>query len=374
MYASTTFEGTANFGCMYTLMATFSLLHLMQKDKAVFPWSLLVGFFFFLSSELSPHLPLLPFSSSSPLSSVSRSLSSSIELLRKEQAWISKRTFKRVSAPGKSERDSPVNVNKENKLTSSSSSVSLGRRCVSSFVDRDTRHTEGLFHLEGRRSEIQQKTNDAVPVQNKSLHVPCDRSVVREGRVYRHSFSTKVSICLVYLRRLFKLLSRWVYIHLRYYMNMVNIAFSPLSLRSHENPRLSSCSASVETRLSSSSSFPSHSSSDNFIAYILKERREKASQLRREKKELSRLLLQLLSTPLSFLLDGDEYSQRKHMEEQEEEGKEDRLSHPFEEEEEEMHFFCWISLAKKIQTCVLGITGVFAGLQVEFSLFPFFNL
>ncbi|PHJ14995.1 alg8 glycosyltransferase family protein [Cystoisospora suis] len=350
----------ADFGCLYTLMATFSLLHLMQKDKAVFPWSLLVGFFFFLSSRLSPHLPLVSFSSSSSsLSSISSSLSSSISLLQKKLACVSKETFNRISAPRKSERDSPVNVNKENKLTSY---VSLWRRCVSSFIGRDALHTEELSPLEGRCGAIQEKKSERVLERHRSLHVPCDRSFVRKRSVYRQSFSSEVSICLVYLRRLFILVSRWVYIHLRNSMNMMNIAFSPLSFRLNESQRLSSSSASVETRLSSSSSFPFHSSSDNSIAYILKERRENSSQLTREKKEISRRLLRLLSTLLSLLFDGDQYSPRKQAEEEQEERKDDFT--PSNEEEEDIYFFYRFSLVKKIQFCVLGVTGVFAALQI----------
>ncbi|KEP66186.1 UNVERIFIED_CONTAM: ALG6, ALG8 glycosyltransferase family protein [Hammondia hammondi] len=45
-----------DFGCTYSLMATFSLLHLMQKDALVFPATLLLLAFFYLSSLLAPHL------------------------------------------------------------------------------------------------------------------------------------------------------------------------------------------------------------------------------------------------------------------------------------------------------------------------------
>ncbi|EPR62574.1 ALG6, ALG8 glycosyltransferase family protein [Toxoplasma gondii GT1] len=45
-----------DFGCTYSLMATFSLLHLMQKDVLVFPATLLLLAFFYLSSLLTPHL------------------------------------------------------------------------------------------------------------------------------------------------------------------------------------------------------------------------------------------------------------------------------------------------------------------------------
>ncbi|PFH37860.1 hypothetical protein BESB_002010 [Besnoitia besnoiti] len=47
---------TPEFACLYSMMATFSLLHLMQKDFLVFPASLLLVCFFFLSALLVPHL------------------------------------------------------------------------------------------------------------------------------------------------------------------------------------------------------------------------------------------------------------------------------------------------------------------------------
>nr|CEL66753.1 TPA: ALG6, ALG8 glycosyltransferase family domain-containing protein, putative [Neospora caninum Liverpool] len=61
-----------DFGCMYSLMATFSLFHLMEKDALVFPAVLLLLAFFFLSSLLVPHLrpPAPPFDLRVSLSSL----------------------------------------------------------------------------------------------------------------------------------------------------------------------------------------------------------------------------------------------------------------------------------------------------------------
>ncbi|CBZ52771.1 ALG6, ALG8 glycosyltransferase family domain-containing protein [Neospora caninum Liverpool] len=65
------FQGS-DFGCMYSLMATFSLFHLMEKDALVFPAVLLLLAFFFLSSLLVPHLrpPAPPFDLRVSLSSL----------------------------------------------------------------------------------------------------------------------------------------------------------------------------------------------------------------------------------------------------------------------------------------------------------------
>lgn len=372
-------ECTANFGCMYTLMATFSLLHLMQKDRTVFPWSLLIVLYFSLFSLLSPHFRLPPSPSSSSSTSSSPSLSS-IRDLQKFGARVSqerKRDFPSISS-GAAREDVVENLNEKN--SSSSSSLCTSRSRSSSLIDHEgAPQRDGCGSFEDTRKRKRQDEEEERDGAKSSGHAHDRKSFSREKTLlYIQSSSRKSHTCSFHVLRILVLLSRWVYVHLRYCTTMTSLTLSPLSLRPLSSRPSAPSSLRVEEELysspsssSSSSSFPSGSGHGDSVAYILKERRERSSQLRKEKKEISHLLLFHREALLSLVLGHTDDTKKRHPERKEEEEKrKDDPNSPDGKETGSMLSSPPIVFGRRGRKFALGFLAAFlAGLQVRKETF-----